>query len=288
MTPRANAGDWELTQDLLGLTLQSLAAQTDGDFRVLIAGHERPRLPADARVEFFSVDWAPAPTGPHNDDSGRKKHLLSERIGARGGGLMMIADADDWVDRRTVETARRELASGGWHGGVITAGDAVDLATLRACPIPAPGVWGELHRVCGTSTVTVLRPDARGEAERDPFAVLRSHHAWLERAAEHGLKLRRLEVGAAYVVGTTLNHSAVHGEHPDWFQGFRRALNARGAPVSTATLERYGQTTEAVTAVSARIAARVGGPTPRRDVSPEAPGRARRPSAPPAATPRAR
>ena len=230
-----------------------MAAQTARDFRVLIAGHERPRLPADPRIEFLGVPWPVEPTGPHNDDSGRKKHWLAERVLERGGGLMMLADADDWVDRRTVETARRELA-GDVHGGVITHGHAVDLGTLRVSPVPAPRVFGELHRVCGTTTVTVLRPDGTTGAERDPFSVLRSHHAWLERAPELGLRLHRLSVGAAYVIGTSVNHSARLGPHPDWFRGFRGAVNEFGAPLDAVALAPYGLDLAAVRAVSRRIA----------------------------------
>lgn len=254
LTPRANATDWELTQDLLALTLASLAAQTAPDFRVLIAGHERPRLPADPRIEFLAAPWPVQPTGPHNDDSGRKKHWLAERVLERGGGLLMVADADDWVDRRTVELARRELA-GGEHGGVATRGHAVDLATLRASPLPAPGVFGEFHRVCGTSTIAVLRPQAPTAAERDPFCVLRSHHAWLERAPELGLRLRELSTGAAYVIGTSQNHSERLGPHADWFRGFRAAVNTCGAPLEAGALASYGLDLDAVRAVSRRIAA---------------------------------
>ncbi len=255
LTPRANAGDWELTQALLGLTLASLAAQTAPDFRVLIAGHERPRLPSDRRVEFLSVSWPVQPTGPHNDDSGRKKHWLAERVLERGGGLMMLADADDWVDRRTVESARRELTGDDIHGGVVTHGHAVDLATLRASPIPAPGVFGELHRVCGTSTITVLRPGAASAAERDPFSALRSHHAWLERAPELGLRVRVLSTSAAYVVGTSVNHSERLGNHPDWFRGFRAAVNALGGPLEADLAAHYGLTFPQLRAVSRRLQA---------------------------------
>ncbi len=222
---------------------------------MLIAGHERPRLPADPRVDFLSVPWPVQPTGPHNDDSGRKKHWLAERVLERGGGLMMLADADDWIDRRTVEAARRELASGDVHGGVVTHGHAIDLATLRASPIPAPGVFGQFHRVCGTSTVTVLRPQARDPAERDPFSALRSHHAWLERAPELGLRVRELSTGAAYVVGTSVNHSERLGPHPDWFAGFGRAVNTLGGPLEVETAALYGLDLPQVLAVSRRLRA---------------------------------
>ena len=253
LTPRANTGDWELTQMLLDLTLASLGAQTASDFRVLIAGHERPRLPADPRVEFLAVPWPVEPTGPHNDDSGRKKHWLCERVLERGGGLVMFVDADDWVDRRMVEVARGRLADGRAHGGVVTRGHAVDLATLRASPIPAPGVFGQLHRVCGSTTVVVLRPEAAEAAERDPFSVLRSHHAWLERGPELGLRLEELSAGVAYVIGTSINHSDRHGPYSDWFRGFRAAVDTLGGPLEPKVAALYGLELAQLTPVSRRI-----------------------------------
>ena len=222
---------------------------------MLIAGHDRPPLPADPRIEFVAVDWPVEPPGPHNDDSGRKKHLLSERVLARGGGLFMVVDADDWVDRATVATARRLLAGEAAIGGVITRGEVVDLASLRAAALPDPRIFGEFHRVCGSSTIARLRPEAAEPLRRDPFSVLRSHHAWLERSAEAGVELVRLPVSAGYLIGTSINHSDVHGPHADWRRGFRRAVNAHGAPLGADLAARFGLELDEVRAVSARIAA---------------------------------
>jgi hypothetical protein len=106
--PRATARNWPLAQALLGLTLTSIRAQTDPDFRVVILGHDRPAtLPDDdPRVEFLEADWPAEAPGPHNADSGRKKHAINDLLLARGGGLLMFVDADDWVDRDLVATAR--------------------------------------------------------------------------------------------------------------------------------------------------------------------------------------
>jgi hypothetical protein len=84
---RASARHWPLTEALLGLTLASVQAQTDQDFRVVIAGHDRPDLPsADGRVRFLEADWPAEPVRPDNLDSGRKKHAISRFVREGGGG----------------------------------------------------------------------------------------------------------------------------------------------------------------------------------------------------------
>ena len=242
LTPRANARDWGLIEALLDLTLASVRAQTDPDWRALIAVHERPRLAvADDRVAFVEVDWPVAPPGPHNDDSGRKKHLLSDIVRDRGGGYLMVLDADDWVDRGLVAAARAGIGED--HvGALIESGLAVDFATLRAAPLPHPALEGlPFHRFCGSCGVVLIRPGADTELRRDPFAVLRSHHRWVEVAAEHGAGLARLPVSGAYLVNTGENHSDVHGPYADWRRGFVARVNAVGREVDAETAARFGQ-----------------------------------------------
>ena len=250
LTPRANARDWGRVEALLDLTLASLRAQTDPDWRALVAVHERPRLSvADRRIEFVDVAWPVAPPGPHNDDSGRKKHLLSDIARDRGGGHFMVLDADDWVDRGLVAAARATI--GADHvGGLIEEGFAVDLRTLRAAPLPHPELEGlPFHRFCGSCGVALIRPAASTEIRRDPFAVLRSHHRWVEVAAEHGEGLARLPVSGAYLVNTGENHSDVHGPHADWRRGFIARVNAVGRDLDGATAARFGQEVGALRAV---------------------------------------
>ena len=257
LTPARTAGDWPLAQALLGLTLRSVLAQSEADFRVLVCGHDRPELPRDPRVAWLQADWPVEPPGPHNDDSGRKKHFLAGHALAAGGGLLMIVDADDWVDRRTVALARRCIGAEA-AGAVIVEGEVVDLETARIASIPQPGVFGEFHRVCGSSTVARLRPGHPDPMRRDPFSQLRSHHAWLERGEALGLPLVRLPAPAAYLIGTSINHSDVHGPHLDWRRGFRRAVNAASRPLGEADCARFGLTLEAVRAVADRLGAGAG------------------------------
>ena len=241
LLPRASARDWELVETLFGLTCASVAAQTDPDFRVLVAGHDRPRtLPDDPRVRFVRADWAVEPPGPHNGDGGRKKDLLSDLVLDTGGGLFMALDADDWVDVRLVETARRCMGAHAM-GGLVGAGFAVDFQRLHWSRLPLPGMPDiEFHHVCGSSTVARLRPGLADPRRRNAFRLLRSHHEWIEVAAEHGAGLVRLPVAGAYVVNTSENHSELHGPHLAWRRAFVSRLDRCGNSFDQTMASRFG------------------------------------------------
>jgi len=155
LTPRAAAGNWRLVETLLDLALASVLAQTDQDFRVIIAGHDRPRttMDGDPRLTFLAANWPVRDTDRYNDDSGRKKHAINDFVLASGSGLLMLLDADDWVDKRMVEAARAAIGPV-QVGGLIPAGFVTDFRTLRAAPLPHPRIFaGEFHRLYGSSTV---------------------------------------------------------------------------------------------------------------------------------------
>jgi hypothetical protein len=266
---RASARDWPLTVALLGLTLASVQAQTDQDFRVVIAGHDRPDLPsADGRVRFLEAAWPAEPVRSDNLDSGRKKHAISRLVREGGGGLLMFLDADDWVDVRLVEAARAAIGPG--HvGGLVVAGFATDFRALRAAAVPHPRLFdGEFHRICGSSTVARIEPGAADPLRRDPCSLLHEHHRWVEVAREHGAEPVRLAVAGNYVVNTSGNHSEVHGPYAEWRRRFNRGVRREGSGIDAAFAARFGLRLEQVRDVSARQRpvgrARIHGPGPRR------------------------
>lgn len=254
LIPRASAQNWRLVEALLDLTLTSVRAQTDQDFQVVIAGHDRPRtIPSGPRFTFFEVDWPVQEPGPHNADSGRKKHAISDFVLERGGGLLMLLDADDWVDVRLVETARALLGQD-QIGALIDSGRITDLQTLRAAGLPHPFIFeGEFHRLCGSSSIARLRPDAADPLRRDPCNVLRSHHEWVESAQEHGAELVRLPVSGSYVINTSENHSEVHGPLAAWRRTLTASVNREGQPVDGALAARFGLGLDQIRAVSDRF-----------------------------------
>jgi hypothetical protein len=251
---RAWAHNWPLIEALLGLTLTSVRAQTDPDFRVVIGGHDRPgTIPDDPRFTFLEVDWPAQQPEPRNLDRGRKKHAINEVVLARGGGLLMFLDADDWVDGRLVETARAALRPE-CVGALIETGFATDFQTLETAALPHSHVFdGEFHRVCGSSAVARLSPDHADPLRRDPWNVLHAHHQWPELARAHGAELVRLPVSGNYLINTSENHSEIHGPYAGWRRTFTESVNRAGSPLDDATARRFGLGLDQIREVSARF-----------------------------------
>ncbi len=241
LLPRASAGNWELIECLFRMTLDSILAQSDQYFRVIVAGHDRPHgFPRDHRVEFLQANWPPEPQRRDNLDRGRKVHAINELVMSRGGGLLMFVDADDWVDVRLVATARA-LIGRDHIGGVLTAGFATDFRTLRTASLPDARIFhGEFHQICGSSTVAHLKPGDRDPIRRDPHRILHEHYRWTELASEFGASLARLPSRNNYLINTSENHSETHGPFTSWRREFTRAVNENGAPMTEETAASFG------------------------------------------------
>lgn len=238
---RQRARDWQLVEALLELTLASVRAQSDPDFEVIIAGHDRPdAMPDDPRFRFLQVPWPAGRPDEHNSDGGMKKAYIGDDLLRHGGGLLMLLDADDWVDRRLVEAARARIGPDD-VGGLIENGWALDLPTLRTLPLPHDLAFDiAFHRICGSSVVGRLDPAAVEPVRRDPCRALGSHHRWPEAARAAGVRLAQLPVAGSYLINTSENHSETHGAHAGW----RRALAARvadhGAVLDAPLARRFG------------------------------------------------
>lgn len=242
---RAVAADWQRVGTLLKLTLRSVLAQSDAEYEVILAGHDRPecweRLAAgDPRFRFLQADWDPELPTARNDDAGMKKWRIKEEVQRSGGGLLMYLDADDLLDRRLVEIARAALAPE--HvGAVVGGGVIVDFATWRAVPLPHPRIYeGPFHELCGSSTIGRIEPESRDPVRRDPHEALGSHHRWPQAAAEIGVQLAELPAWGAYLVNTSQNHSESHGPHADWRRELNAAVAREGEPLGPELKARFG------------------------------------------------
>lgn len=256
---RKTARDWPRVETLLELTLASVLSQSTDGYRILVAGHDRPGvIPDDPRIHFLQADWPAEGPEPNNMDSGRKKYIINEEVLAAGGGLLMFLDADDWVDRRLVETAREIL--GREHvGGIIEAGLATDFITLRSAPIPHPRLFdGPFQRICGSSTVLQVAPDAGDTLHRDPYSLLHEHYRWPELAEHYGGRVARLPVCGNYLINTSENHSEIHGPYADWRQRFTEQVNGAGTPLDAKVAARFGLGLGQIHAASLRCGASAG------------------------------
>lgn len=242
LVSRRSAGDWDRVQDLLDLTLASLQGQTEQDFKVVIAGHERPRLPDDPRISFLAADWPDEAPDPRNADSGRKHHAISEHVLHAGGGLLMFVDADDWVDVCTVEAARRMIPPQ-CAGGLVESGLVIDFRTLRSAAVPHPLIFDDAyHRICGSGGIIRVNAGANDDLRRNPYLTLRPHNSWVEHAEAAGLALTRLPLLGSYVINHSENHSEVHGSHVQWRAEMTRAVNRQGGVLSHGLAARFGLT----------------------------------------------
>lgn len=239
------ATDWRRVGTLLDLTLRSVLAQSDADYEVILAGHDRPEgwarlVGDDPRFRFLEADWDPEAPTARNDDAGMKKWRIKEQVQGSGGGLLMYLDADDLLDRQLVEIARAAL-SPDHVGGVVGGGVIVDFATWRAAPLPHPRIYdGSFHELCGSSTIGRIEPESHDPVRRDPHEALGSHHRWPQAAAEIGVRLAELPAWGAYLVNTSQNHSEAHGPHADWRRALNAAVAREGEPFGAALEARFG------------------------------------------------
>ena len=255
---RSATRNWPLIEALLELTLTSIQGQTDQDFQILIAGHDRPGVPIDEpRTRFIEADWPAEAVRADNLDSGRKKHAINQLVLERGGGLLMFLDGDDWVDVDLVKTARAMIAPD--HiGGLIDTGFATDIRNLRSAAIPNPRIFdGEFHRLCGSTTVARLKPNDPDLLRSDPYKVLHEHYRWIEVARDRGADLVRLPTSGNYVINTTENHSEVHGPYTDWRRSFTKAVGREGMAVEAGFAARFGLRLAQIRAVSEQFFPRI-------------------------------
>lgn len=153
----------------------------------------------------------------------------------------MFLDADDWVSRDLVRTARSTMKPDD-VGAIISDGYALDHASLRVQRFPIGGAFdGDFHELCGSSTIGRVVPDSSELVRLDPHAALGSHHRWLESAVEQKVSLARLVTAGMYLVGTGQNHSEEHGPNAGWRKDVTAVVRQLGAPIAARLAAEFGQ-----------------------------------------------
>lgn len=87
---KAASKNWEHVEEVFNRTLNSVYRQTDPDFKVIVACHDKPRLNKkyDDRVEFL-ISHSPLPQN-YSDmmfDKGWKVSVIAKRLRELGGVL---------------------------------------------------------------------------------------------------------------------------------------------------------------------------------------------------------
>lgn len=229
--------NWTQISALFDATLRSILAQTDGDFRVILACHEVPDVPGldDARVTTVQADFpAPVTFADQMVDKAMKRRLVGATLRAQGGGYLMMVDADDLVSNQLVAFVRRDASP---HGYILKSGYELDAGTGRMRIAP------RFDQLCGTSAIVHFREADLPIAVQGPkagfYLSFTSHTEYESNAREHNRPLVPLPFpGAVYVMNHGENHSVQAGN-----VGWKRKLLRQfigGKPPVRALREEFG------------------------------------------------
>jgi glycosyltransferase involved in cell wall biosynthesis len=209
--------DREHLDRILTLTLRSIFAQTDGDFRVLAAMAHQPDLPdfVDERFQVLDVGgWFPSNWHDANIEAGHRRHALTVRFAALGGGYLMLCDCDDFISKNLVAHVRRTMHPNGYkmHDGYI-----FDATANTIAPYPTLTSPGTFHEFCGSSSLLKLTPseildhDADGRNFFDR-AYGGWHHKVVARMQEMGRPLSKIPFPAAAYLRNSGNNLSLFAD----------------------------------------------------------------------------
>jgi hypothetical protein len=170
--------NWDNVQSNLAKTLRSILRNTDQNFCIVIAGHEKPNIEEmqHRRVKWLTVNFQP-PSSTHgfSSDKIRKRKVIGMYLRKIGfSGYFMPLDADDWVHYRLVEYVRSQPAR---VALILKSGVMVNLVRKE--------VWLRKHRFyigCGSSAIFYLSKKEfplslkkRGSRKETFQVVLKAH-----------------------------------------------------------------------------------------------------------------
>lgn len=170
--------NWKKVQSNLAKTLRSILNNTDPHFRVIVAGHEKPKINEmrHKRVTWLPVNFPP-PSNPKgfSKDKIRKRKVIGAHLRKIGfSGYFMPFDSDDWAHHRLVQYVRSQRSRKNF---VIDTGMMVNLVKKE--------VWLRKKRFyigCGSSAVFYfankdfpLTPRMKSATKKPFRLVLKAH-----------------------------------------------------------------------------------------------------------------
>ena len=206
---------WEKVQNCLSNTIKTILNNTDKNFIIIVAGHEKPNIP---EMSSNKVIWLQVNTKPPKDLSEFSKDKMYKRktIGAylRNAGFsgyFLPTDADDWVHCKFVEYVR-QLPISKYY--IVNKGLFVNILNQKC------SLKNNFYRHCGTSTIfyfnnhefplTVKKEDVKNV----PFSVVtRSHSNVINNFKDLGIDYSFIDFPAiAYILGHGDNISVLKGK----------------------------------------------------------------------------
>ena len=143
--------NWDRVQANLSMTLRSILRNTDQNFCIIIAGHEKPDIKEieHSQVTWLSVDFPPpVPPGSaleFSEDKRHKRRVIGAYLRKIGfSGYFMVLDADDWIHYRFVEYIRSQPITDAF---VLTKGIMINQRLKEAW------VRNRFYRGCGSSAL---------------------------------------------------------------------------------------------------------------------------------------
>lgn len=204
------ADNWALTIELFNNTLCSIFNQTDPEFRVFVACHEKPELVKefDNRLNFITVDFPPPrDVSQQTIDKYYKKRILVHQVQQIGGQYIMFVDADDYISKNILAWVKKNNHPSGW---LINAGYEYDFLFNKMRTAP------NFNRICGTSAIlniSSIKEEVVTEftdyVRQNKYFFDFSHNDWNLYLQEHNMPIMGIVPfkAAIYVINTGENLS---------------------------------------------------------------------------------
>ena len=146
---------WQRLSQLFERCIKSICNQTDSEFRVVVACHEKPETKfVHSHLHYVQVDFQ-APSLANSDygqvkgsgDIDKAKKILTALIYAKqfNPDHIMVVDADDCVNKRIAEFVNKNTESDGWYlkqGYVYEEGNNIIYLNTK-----------NFHQSCGSSII---------------------------------------------------------------------------------------------------------------------------------------
>ena len=247
VAPFVDQKQWDHLNELLLATLRSALNQSNANFRILVAGHERPEAldqVGDDRVEFVPVAF-PKPSDPRSrrQDKRRKRWAIAARFRQMGGGYFMYLDADDYVHRDLVQFVLDDDNKSGYF---IPEGYALDYKNGVLATIP--GAWRKpFNHVCGSSGIVYFRPQDLPKAPypvqrlaTQPYFKYRNHLSFQDVSLTDRPNTAIPFRAAIYVVNNDINLSNVIVRTPERQERLIAGIKKRRIEDDSAILQQFG------------------------------------------------